>query len=940
MQLVGLFLFRFLGRVERYALALPLLFVLGCSSVDPSEDESERAASQRASLTAIHRVNSGGGSVGGFVADQFYSGGLTWTSPNAVSTTGVADAAPASVYQSERYGDHTYTFGSVGAGAPLTVRLHFAETKYTTAGARRFNVFINDVQVLTNFDVFAVAGANHALVRDFAATSTADGKVVVRFVSVTDNARVSALEIFSNVGGGNQAPAVAANASANVSSSGTSATLSALGSDDGGEASLTYTWSATGTPPAPVTFTPNATNAAKNSSARFSAVGAYTLMVTIRDSAGASVTSSVNVTVAQQPASIAITPSSAQVPASGTQGFAASVRDQFGSALATQPNVVWSASGGGSIDSRGLFTAGNTSGAFSILASSGSLTGSASVTVSNAPGTPVYRINCGGGAVGGFSADQFMSGGTTWTESNANVSTSGVTNAAPATLYNSERYGNHSYTFPNLSPGGSYTVRLHFAETKYSTAGARKFNVSINGAQVLTSFDIYANAGFSNALVLDFGATASSSGQIKVDYVTVTDNAKSSGIEVLSVAAGGGNQAPTIATAAAASPNPATGTTVSLSALGADDGGEANLVYTWAAVGSPPAPVTLSANASNAAKNTTATFSRAGTYVMSVTATDAAGATATSQVSVVVQQQLTTISVSPTSASVAVNRTQQFLAAARDQFGTAMSTQPSVTWSVSGGGTIDAMGVFTAGNSAGGPFSIAATSGSTRGTASVSVTSSAVTSYATNFDQNQSPISEAGAWSSNLDPLQTPVSVSNGLAIGTQTGAEFSSNNFNDSAAYLAGTFPPNQRGSAVIHKAPGLSGGYQEVEILLRWSVGALRTGLPYGETHSYGYEINLAWDGQYSGVARFKEEAICWAGNITSLGVQDGDIFSAEIVGNTITSKLTRNGVSNVLCTVTDNAPFPSGTPGIGFYRGTNGSSVTNPSLFAFTSFSATSL
>ena len=38
---------------------------------------------------------------------------------------------------------------------------------------------------------------------------------------------------------------------------------------------------------------------------------------------------------------------------------------------------------------------------------------------------------------------------------------------------------------------------------------------------------------------------------------------------------------PTIATTAAASPSPAPGTTTDLSVLGADDGGEANLTYTW-----------------------------------------------------------------------------------------------------------------------------------------------------------------------------------------------------------------------------------------------------------------------------------------------------------------------------------------------------------------------
>src|SRR5262249_40577248 len=48
-----------------------------------------------------------------------------------------------------------------------------------------------------------------------------------------------------------------------------------------------------------------------------------------------------------------------------------------------------------------------------------------------------------------------------------------------------------------------------------------------------------------------------------------------------------GNQPPTVAQAASASPSPVSGTTTSLSALGADDGGEASLTYTWQVITAP-----------------------------------------------------------------------------------------------------------------------------------------------------------------------------------------------------------------------------------------------------------------------------------------------------------------------------------------------------------------
>jgi hypothetical protein len=83
---------------------------------------------------------------------------------------------------------------------------------------------------------------------------------------------------------------------------------------------------------------------------------------------------------------------------------------------------------------------------------------------------------------------------------------------------------------------------------------------------------------------------------------------------------------------------------------------------------------------------------------------------------------LTSISVSPATASVVTNSTQQFTATAKDQFGNILSPQPSFSWTVSGGGTINSSGLFTAGSTAGGPYTVTASSSSVSGTASVTVT--------------------------------------------------------------------------------------------------------------------------------------------------------------------------------------------------------------------------
>jgi hypothetical protein len=226
-------------------------------------------------------------------------------------------------------------------------------------------------------------------------------------------------------------------------------------------------------------------------------------------------------------------------------------------------------------------------------------------------------------------------------------------------------------------------------------------------------------------------------------------------------------------------------------------------------------------------------------------------------------------------------------------------------------------------------------------------------SYSTTFTTSSSPIFD-NAWLSGNDPLQSEVDTSGGLAIGTQTGNEASGGNFNDSEAYLSG-FPQNHSAQATIHLVAGINpAAFQEVEILLRWSVGSLRTGLAFGDTHSQGYECNLAFDASYVQIGRFKETPALYDSHtdpvppggvaITTLGVQDGDVMKAQILGNTISVYLIRSGTANLIAQGTDGTatPFLYGNPGIGFFRDNagHGSSATDPVKFCFTDFSAVSL
>ncbi len=128
-----------------------------------------------------------------------------------------------------------------------------------------------------------------------------------------------------------------------------------------------------------------------------------------------------------------------------------------------------------------------------------------------------------------FTADAFVTGGTPGTASGNTIDVTSVSNPAPATVYQHSRVGQtgvgtptggFTYTFPNLTPGATYSVRLHFCETVKTGNNQRKFNVSINGISVLTNYDVFATGGAQNVAVEEpFGAIADlSAGTITVAF--------------------------------------------------------------------------------------------------------------------------------------------------------------------------------------------------------------------------------------------------------------------------------------------------------------------------------------------------------------------------------------------------------------------------------------
>ncbi len=143
------------------------------------------------------QVNAGGPAVGTYAADFGFSGGWVASTSVLIALDGVLDPAPMQVYQTERYGDCSYSFSNFVPGSAHLVRLHFSENYWTSAGQRIFSVSLNGTPVLRNFDIFVAAGGEfRALVRTFVVAADDQGGISVLLgPTVLDEPKIDAIEI-------------------------------------------------------------------------------------------------------------------------------------------------------------------------------------------------------------------------------------------------------------------------------------------------------------------------------------------------------------------------------------------------------------------------------------------------------------------------------------------------------------------------------------------------------------------------------------------------------------------------------------------------------------------------------------------------------------------------------------------------------------------------
>ncbi len=142
--------------------------------------------------TVVYAINAGGvayTAVDGakYEADKYFTGGTPYTS----STTAIAGTDDDVLYTSERYGNFSYALPVANGTYDITFK--FSENYWTAAGQRALNVSVEGTQVITNLDIYSSSGAGFKAYDIVKTATVSDGTLNINFVTVTDNAKISAI---------------------------------------------------------------------------------------------------------------------------------------------------------------------------------------------------------------------------------------------------------------------------------------------------------------------------------------------------------------------------------------------------------------------------------------------------------------------------------------------------------------------------------------------------------------------------------------------------------------------------------------------------------------------------------------------------------------------------------------------------------------------------
>jgi hypothetical protein len=447
---------------------------------------------------AVHRVNAGGPALPGWTEDSaaspspFVNAAATGNSTSLVATAidlthpSVPAGTPEALFQAERWD---------GAAAPemqwdlpvtpgeYEVRLYFAETYIgaQAVGARVFDVSIEGVVALNNYDVFAAAGGgNIGIVATVVVTS--DANLDIDFGHVVENPAIKAIEVIAVPPTPNElaaSPTGLAFGSVLLGGTGT-ATVDVTNTGGAGDPSITIS--------STTIVGPNAGAFGDD----FDDVLGATL------APGASTTITVNfnpVSAGAHSATLEITHSGVNAPLAIPLSGDASV---------PPPDVTYRINAGGP-----------------------ALAGTPGWAVdSSASPSPLVNAAATGNT-------------TSQVTTTIDLRHASVPAGTPGALFQSERWDGP--TAPEMEwdlpvAAGNYEVRLYFAETYIGaqSIGARLFDVYIEGALALDDYDVFAAAGGGNIAIVE-AFTVTSDANLDIDFGHVAQNPMVKAIEVIAL---------------------------------------------------------------------------------------------------------------------------------------------------------------------------------------------------------------------------------------------------------------------------------------------------------------------------------------------------------------------------------------------------------------------
>jgi len=574
--------------------------------------------SRAAGIAVIYRVNVGGpqlnaadASLPVWSADDaatpspYINTGSTISAPYAgainmthASMTGLTQV-PMALFQTQRFdavgGNEMMWMFPVTTGQQYKVRLYFAETAFTAANLRKFNIAIEGTTVQVDLDIFAAAaGKDKALMREFTVVM-ADANLnidlphgtvnnpALRGIEIIQSPVVPALTVTPNpVAFGNALTGTTTPQIVTLTNSGTelNADITITAITIGGANANQFNTPALVNP---IVLTPGQSQTITvNFAPTTAGAKAGTLQVANNGSTGPTTNTPMTGTgIAPSPLNVPAAPvnfgnvtigSAGQQTIVVTHGGAAGSPNinitaitlmgadaaEFNTAALVNPIVLTPGQTSNIIVNFAPATAGNKTANLQVThTGSNGPTGNVVLNgVSVAlPALATYRINVGGPQLNApdaslpvWSVDTaaapspYVNAGSTVSATYAgainmtHASLTGLT-YVPMAMFQTQRFDpvggtEMMWNFP-VTAGQTYKVRLFFAETFHNAANLRRFNVNIEGVAVLTNFDIFTTAGGKDKGIMQEFTIPMADGNLDLDFIHgALDNPAVRGIEV------------------------------------------------------------------------------------------------------------------------------------------------------------------------------------------------------------------------------------------------------------------------------------------------------------------------------------------------------------------------------------------------------------------------